>query len=120
MVAGAALRGLAESRCQRVRAFLKMAEPRFRYFAQRGTGLWLCSICLELVIGEHLHGLERIVVEIFADQRKLLQDVIGHGDDLTSNGLGVEDVQQFAQARPDQLGTRRHLQQPEFHARSGH
>src|ERR1700694_1727448 len=113
MVAGAALCSVAENRCQRVPTFLKMAEPRFRS-ARNGALALFDALELETsadgVVGEHLYGLERVVIEVLADQRKLLQDVIGYGDHLTSDRVGVEDVQQFARARPDQLGSRRHLQ----------
>ena len=45
-------------------------------------------------------------LEVLADQRELLQDVVGHGDDVAADRVGLEDVQQLARARPDQLGLR--------------
>src|SRR3954471_17083327 len=63
------------------------------------------------VICEHLHGLERIVVEALSDQRQLLENVVGHRDDVTCDRVGVEDVQELTRTGPDQLGGRRDLQQ---------
>ena len=56
------------------------------------------------VLVEHLHGLERVFVHVLADQRQLLDDVVGHRDDLAADLVGLEDVEQLARARPDQLG----------------
>ena len=52
---------------------------------------------------EHLHGLERELVEVLADKRELLEQVGRHRDDVAADRVGLEDVQQLARARPDQL-----------------
>ena len=59
------------------------------------------------VVVEHLHGFERILVHVLADQRQLLDDVVGHRDDLAADLVGLENVEQFARARPDQFGVGR-------------
>ena len=46
-------------------------------------------------------------VEVLADQLELLEDVVGGGDDVAADGVGLEDVQELARARPEQLGVRR-------------
>ena len=55
---------------------------------------------------EHLHRLERVLVEVLADQRELVQDVVGHGDDVAADLVGLEDVEQLARACPDQFRLR--------------
>src|SRR5437868_2481061 len=62
------------------------------------------------VLVERLHGLKRILIHVFADQRQLLDDVVGNGDDLTTNLVGLEDVEELARARPDQRSIRRGTQ----------
>ena len=53
-----------------------------------------------------LHRLERILVEILADQRQLGEHVVGDGDDVAADLVGLEDVEQLARAGPEQLGLR--------------
>src|SRR5260370_16676801 len=115
MVAGPALRRMVEGDYQYLTAVLNIESVPVLDDAEPGFGSSLTRLKFESrangVVGEHLYGLERVVIEVLADQRKLLKDVVGHRDDLTSDRVGVEDVQQFALARPDQFGRRRHLQQ---------
>ena len=40
-------------------------------------------------------------------ERQLLQEVVGDGDDVAADLVGLEDVEQLARAGPDQLGLRR-------------
>ena len=58
---------------------------------------------LRRVVVEHLDRIERILVEILADQRQFLERVVGHGDDVATDLIRVENVQEFAGAGPDQL-----------------
>ncbi len=53
---------------------------------------------------EHLHRVERVVIEALADERQLLEDVVRDRDDVAADGIGLEDVQQLARAGPDELG----------------
>src|SRR5881392_2708355 len=62
------------------------------------------------VLVERLHRLKRILIHVFADQRQLLDDVVGNRDHLTANLVSLEDVEELARARPDQLGIRRGTQ----------
>ena len=39
---------------------------------------------LDRVVAEHLHGVERVLVEVLADQRELLEQVVGDGDDVAA------------------------------------
>src|SRR5262245_3845856 len=56
------------------------------------------------VAPEHLDGLQRIGVEILVDQAQLVEDVVGHRDDVAADGIRLEDVEQLARAGPDELG----------------
>src|SRR5688500_20327446 len=55
------------------------------------------------VVPEHLYGFKGVLGEILADDIQLLQDVVGDRDDVAANGVGVEDIEQFARAGPDEL-----------------
>ena len=55
------------------------------------------------VIVKHLHCIERIIVEIVANKRKLLQDVISNGDNMTSDRVCMKNIQKFPWTGPDQL-----------------
>src|SRR5437762_2251391 len=48
------------------------------------------------VLVKHFHRVERVFGEILSDQRQLAQNVVRHRDDMTADGVGVEDIQQFA------------------------
>src|SRR5712692_4747870 len=56
------------------------------------------------VAAKHRDGLERVVVEIFAHQRELGQNVVGRRDDVAADFVGLKDVEQLAWARPQELG----------------
>ena len=43
-------------------------------------------------VWKHLDGVERIVVEVSAHQSQLLENVVGDGDDVTADCVGLEDV----------------------------
>ena len=55
---------------------------------------------------EDLNGFARVFSEIFSDEIKLAQQVVGHRNNVAAALLGVEDVQQLARARPKQLRLR--------------
>jgi hypothetical protein len=44
---------------------------------------------------EHFHGVEGVVAEILADQSQLLQDVVGHGDDMAADRICLENIEQL-------------------------
>src|ERR1019366_4250281 len=52
---------------------------------------------------EHLDRVERILVQILADESKLLQNIVSHGDDVAADCVGLKHVQEFSGARPDEL-----------------
>ncbi len=58
------------------------------------------------IVHEHFHRVERILGEIAAQQRKLLQQIVRDGDDVAADGIGLHDVEQLARAGPDQLDLR--------------
>jgi len=62
--------------------------------------------CRERVVPEHRDGLARVDVEVLADQIELLQQVGGQRDDVAADGIGLEQVEQFARAGPEQLRRR--------------
>src|SRR6185436_11474463 len=49
----------------------------------------------ERVLVKHLHRVERVFGEIFPNERQLAQYVVSNRDDMTADGFGVEDIQQF-------------------------
>src|ERR1035438_9776516 len=56
------------------------------------------------VVVEHLHGLQGVLGEVFTNEGEFLEDVVGGGDDVAADCVGLENVQQLAGAGPDQLG----------------
>jgi hypothetical protein len=62
--------------------------------------------CSTRVFVEHLYCLQGILVEALPHKSKLLEDVVRDGDDVAADGVGLEDVEQLARARPDELGVR--------------
>ena len=55
------------------------------------------------VVVEHLHGLEGEIVQVFSDEVDLLEQVGGHGNDVAANFVGLENIQKFAGAGPDEF-----------------
>ena len=53
---------------------------------------------------EHFDRIQRIRVEIVADERELLQHVRRCGDDVAAGEVRFENVVELARAGPDQLG----------------
>ena len=45
------------------------------------------------VVVEHLHCVQGVGREILVDERQLLQDVVGHRNDVAADRVGVEDVE---------------------------
>ena len=45
---------------------------------------------------EHLDCIQGIFIQSLADQGQFLKDVMSHGDDVTTNLICMEDIQQFA------------------------
>lgn len=57
------------------------------------------------VLGEHLHSVQGQLREVLSEHlRRLAEDVVRHRDDRTAAVLGLEDVEDLARARPEQLG----------------
>ena len=52
------------------------------------------------VVVEHADSLKRVLVEVFTNKREFLQDVVGDGNYVAANLLGVVDVEEFARASP--------------------
>ena len=59
--------------------------------------------CGDRVAVKHLHGLERVLQQILAQQVELLEQVVGHRDDVTPDLVGLHDVQDLPRRGPDQL-----------------
>jgi len=47
----------------------------------------------EGVVAEHLYRVQRVFLEILADEGELVQDVGGHGDDVAADIGRLDDVQ---------------------------
>jgi hypothetical protein len=52
---------------------------------------------------EHLDRFEGVLGEVFADQFELFEDVVGDGDDVATDLVGLEDVEQLAGTGPDEF-----------------
>jgi hypothetical protein len=55
------------------------------------------------VIAEHPDRSQGEVVEVPTDATDLAEQFVGHGDHMTADGVGLEDVQDLAGAGPDEL-----------------
>ena len=55
------------------------------------------------IIIEHLYGFQRILVEVFPDKAQLLHDIVRYSDDVASDCVGLEDIQEFLRTGPDRL-----------------
>jgi len=56
--------------------------------------------CLQGISTEHLHSVKRELVQVFANQIQLLQDVVSDCDDMAADTIRVEDIEQLAGAGP--------------------
>ena len=74
------------------------------YYAARSDPTGMVNAGGQRILVEHRHRLERITVEILADQRQLFDDVAGHGDDMAADFVGLENIEELARARPEKLG----------------
>ena len=52
------------------------------------------------IIEKHLHGLERVFVQIVPNQREFIQHIVRHGNHMAADRVRLKDVQQFAGAGP--------------------
>jgi hypothetical protein len=59
------------------------------------------------VLIEHSYRFQGIISQIFADQRQLPEDVIGHGYDMTANRIRLKNIEQLTRACPYEPGVRR-------------
>src|SRR5882757_5295056 len=59
--------------------------------------------CRRRVLEEDLHRLARIFGQVLVDQVELAQELVRHRDDVAAAFLSVENVQQLAGARAQQL-----------------
>src|SRR4029077_20720753 len=56
---------------------------------------------------EHADGIKRELVEIFASEfEEFFQNVVRHGNDMTTAGRSLENVKHLANTRPEELGLR--------------
>ena len=60
----------------------------------------------ERVAAEHLHGLQRVLQQILAQQIELLEQVVGDRDDVAADLIGLDQVEDLARRGPDQLRAR--------------
>ncbi len=81
----------------------RRAYSSTRMAAAAPSGGQRVNPCRLRVVVEHLHGLEAVGVEVLVDEAELLQHVVGDRDDVAADRVGLEDVEQFAGAGPDQL-----------------
>ena len=52
---------------------------------------------------EHFDRVEGVLVQVFAYQTEFAQNVMCHSDDVTSDGIGLQDVKQFPWTCPYEL-----------------
>src|SRR6476620_3654590 len=56
---------------------------------------------------EHADGIERVLVEIFASEfDEFFQNVVWHGNDMTTAGRSLENVKHLTNTRPEEFGFR--------------
>ena len=60
----------------------------------------------ERVAVEHPDRLQRELLEVLAEAVELLQQVVGDGDDVTADLVGLHEVEDLARRGPDQLRAR--------------
>ena len=58
---------------------------------------------LRRVVVEHLDRIERILVEIVVNQIEFLDDIVGDGDDVTTDGISLKNVKKLARTCPDEF-----------------
>ena len=58
-------------------------------------GFWTLQreACVRGVAVKHFYGFERIVVQVFADQRQLMQQIIGRRDNVAADGVCLKNIQ---------------------------
>src|SRR6478752_157424 len=81
----------------------RRAAPARRRGARERQRGWISERESRLrgVAVEHLDRVERVVVKIAPDERKLLQNVVRDRDDVAADLVSLEDVQQLSRTRPD-------------------
>src|SRR2546430_15995373 len=52
---------------------------------------------------EHLDRFQRELIQILSQEVEFLKQVVGQCDDVASNVVGLDDVQDLARGRPDQF-----------------
>lgn len=62
------------------------------------------EVCRDRVAMKHLHRFARIFHEILADEPKLLDHVIGCGDNVAADLISLKDVEKLARTGPEQFG----------------
>jgi len=76
-------------------------------YSIRGVGSWTngrrynrhCVLTSKRVLGslavvmEHLHGFQRIIVHVLANQRQLLENVVGHSNYVTADVVGLKNIE---------------------------
>src|SRR5579862_4872865 len=55
------------------------------------------------ILQERLYRVQRQVVQVLADAAEFFEDVVRDGDDLAADLVGLEDIVEFARARPQQF-----------------
>src|SRR5262249_11449122 len=62
------------------------------------------------IVVKHFDRVERVVVEVFANERELLENVVGDGDDVAADFVRLNHVEELTWAGPDQFGSRRRFE----------
>lgn len=52
---------------------------------------------------KHLHGIQRVFVQVFSDKGELLQNVMSHDDDVAADLMRLKHIKKLARAGPDQF-----------------
>ncbi len=61
---------------------------------------------LPCIVVKYLHSIQRIIPQVFSNQRELLQNIVHHGDHVAADGIRLKDVREFAGACPNQFARR--------------
>jgi len=86
-----------------------------------GGGVLQLVACSLGVACEHFHGFQGEFIEVFAEEGDFGDEVVGHGDDVASHDVGLDEVEKFARAGPQEFHIRGGFQKPEafLHERHG-
>ena len=80
-----------KTECLNTENFLGIQRTRFLQPETRRAGVRV----------EHFHGIQRELLEVFSQERNFPDEVVRHRDDMASDGVCLNEIQNLPWARPD-------------------